>query len=137
MSYRSKGLALALGLGVGVTAMAGLGLAGAAPAPSTAQEAAMDRFCSDAGPCVIVNGAADPSAGDDESRLITASQALAATGKPPSACPKADAAYSEIGIDADAFVGGCPDELPPSSDAAAKRTAASIARAMAVRGGRR
>jgi hypothetical protein len=135
MHYRRKGQALALGLGVVATGLAGLGLAGAATQQPTAQQAAMDRFCSDEGPCVVINGAADPDAVDDESHLSTAAQALAATGKPPSACPQADAAYSEVGIDADAFIGGCPEELPADSASAEEENTAGLAEAMAVEGG--
>lgn len=136
MRYRRRRLALALGTGVIASGLAGLGLAGAATETAESPEqAALDRFCAGQHPCVIVNGAADPDAGEDQSRLVTAGEALAATGKSPGACPEARAAYARIGIDADAFVGGCPKELPKASPGEEAENRASIAQAMAVEGG--
>ena len=134
MNYRRRRLALALGVGVVATGLASLGLATAATEPSP-QQAALDRFCANQHPCVIVNGAADPGAGDDNPRLTTVGDALATSGKAPAACPEARAAYARVGIDADAFVGGCPKQLPSASPAAEDEATASMAEAMAVEGG--
>ena len=145
MNHRRKRLALALGAGAVTTALAGLALAQAATegtadqtasAPAS-EQAALDRFCSEQGPCVIVNGNADPNAGDSVSSLVTPGEALAASGRPPSACPKADDAYEAIGVDADAFVGPCPKGPPPSGPGAARRFHRGLAEAMAVQGGSR
>lgn len=111
MNHRRRRLALALGMGAVATGLASLGLATAATEQST-QQAALDRFCANQHPCVIINGAADPSAGDEKARLMTPGEALAASGRGPGACPEARDAYQQSGVDPDAFVGPCPKELP-------------------------
>ena len=81
----------------------------------TAEEQALERFCADQHPCVIINGHAstDPNA---EPKLVNPVAALAAGGRPPSACPEIAAEYRARGIDPDAFVGPCPEKPPPSED---------------------
>jgi hypothetical protein len=72
-----------------------------------ADRAALDEFCSGVGPCMIVNGHADPTA-RDSTQLATPGDVLASGGNAPDACPNAAAAYAAAGVDVDAFVGPCP-----------------------------
>ena len=118
MHIKARRLGAALGALALCAALASFALAHSSPTTTASEQVALDRFCADPEPCVIINGAADPSAGEGEAELMTVGEALAEGGKRPSACPKADAAYSEAGVEPDAFVGPCPDAPAPS---AAKR----------------
>ena len=116
---RRFGAALAaLSVCAGLT---GLALAHGQTAPTGDEQAALDRFCDDPGPCTIISGAADPTSGDGEATLVTPPEELADSGKPPSACPDATQAYRELGVQPDAYVGGCPDDPPATSAKAARR----------------
>ena len=139
MTARTTGrVGLALAALVTCAAVAGLAMAaGSSPDGASPEQAALERFCANEHPCVVVNGAADPAAGDDEAKLVTVGESLAASGKPPSACPKARGAYAAAGVDADAFVGPCPSELPPAAGKVADQIRANDAEALASRGGSR
>lgn len=99
--------------------LAGLAVAQGGSDAATQEQAAIDRFCADQHPCVIVNGEASPEAQDSEARLVSAGEALAESGKPASACPEARTAYAETGIEVDAFVGPCP-KGPPAGEGRAE-----------------
>jgi hypothetical protein len=135
---KAKRLGAASGAVALCAGLASIALAQGPPQPApSAEQAALERFCDDPTPCTIINGGADPDATGDDATLVTPGDALADTGKPPSACPAADAAYTDVGLEPDAFIGGCPDrgELPP--DSAAKARIGASPAAMAVRGGSR
>ena len=126
---KAKRLGAGLGTLVLCAGLASLALAQDPPGRAPAEQAALDRFCGEPSPCTIINGAADPDSPGSEAALVTPGAVLAQSGKPPSACPAADAAYREIGIKPDAFVGPCP-KGPPGGSAErfrASRTAAIAA----------
>jgi hypothetical protein len=119
-------------------AVAGLAMAAeSSPDAASPEQAALERFCANEHPCVVVNGAADPAATGDDADLVRLGESLAASGKPPSACPKAHAAYAAAGIDADAFVGPCPSAPPRAAGKIADEARANDARALTSRGGSR
>ena len=125
------GLALALGA---CAAVASLAVAQEPSTSSSPEQAALDRFCANQHPCVVVNGAADPSDSGSVPHLSTLGEALAASGKPPSACPQARNGYAAASLDVDAFVGPCP-QAPPRASEVAPRLRSNMAEAMAVQGG--
>ncbi len=135
-SRRIRHVALALAALTACAAAASLAIADE-PAPESAgpEQAALERFCGDRDPCVVINGAANPDSGD-EAKLTTLGKALAASGKPADACPEARQAYEDVGIKADAFVGPCPEG--PKFSAEAEETArANTEAALESRGGSR
>jgi hypothetical protein len=136
MSNRRFGrIALALGVGAIFGGLASF--AGAQGEDAATEPAPIHPLCADQHPCVIVNGAADPAATGDEAHLVTPEELLDDAAKPPSACPAADAAYEDIGVEPDAFVGRCPRQLPPADSAIAAETQENFVEAMDAQGGSR
>ena len=116
MKHRRKRPAATLAAVTVVTAIASFGLAHAATDP--AGQPPGDELCAGQDPCVIINGAADPNAGEAESQLVSPAAALDASGRPPSACPKAEEAYEDVGVNPDAIIGPCPSQQElPSTEA--------------------
>jgi hypothetical protein len=134
MSNRRFGR-IALTVGVGAVFGGLASLAVAQGGESATDPAPVAALCADPGPCVIVNGAADPAATGEEPDLVAFDETLDDAARPPGACPAADAAYEGVGIDADAFVGRCPRQLPTPDPAVAAETEQSIDEALQAQEG--
>ena len=88
------------------------------------EQEALEELCRGPSGCLLINGFADPSAGDsNDAGLVQLDHAIAAWGKPASACPEAAAAFEAAGAPVDGFMGPCPDpaEAPARGSVEAKR----------------
>jgi hypothetical protein len=93
---------------------------------SAEQKAALEERCFAPSGCMLINGFADPNAGDsNDAGLVRVGHAIAAWGKPASACPEAAAAWEAAGAPVDGFIGPCPSpaEAPVRGSVEAKRWA--------------